>query len=111
MTITWRTHSCVPHRDSSRCMGGRSPCVAMSGDAARMSACATVLAAILALSTLASAQKFIILGDRTGEAQPGVFEAALREAAAEKPAFILSLGDNIQGGDDATAESQWQAWE
>ena len=54
---------------------------------------------------------FVILGDRTGEAQPGVFEQALREAAAENPVFVLSAGDNIEGLDDASAETEWRAFE
>jgi predicted phosphodiesterase len=51
---------------------------------------------------------FVLLGDRTGEAQPGVWERVWKEAADEKPAFFLGVGDTIQGGDDATAESQWR---
>jgi hypothetical protein len=54
---------------------------------------------------------FELLGDRTGDAQPGVFEEALREAAATKPAFILTVGDSIQGVNDAKAESEWRAFE
>jgi Icc protein len=53
--------------------------------------------------------RFVLLGDRTGETQPGVFEQVLQEAAAEHPAFILSVGDLIQGLNDATAEKEWQA--
>jgi Icc protein len=52
--------------------------------------------------------RFVILGDRTGEARPGVYEQVWREAAAEDPAFILSVGDTIQGLNDATAETEWQ---
>jgi len=55
--------------------------------------------------------RFVILGDRTGETQAGVFEQVWREAAAEDPAFVVSVGDNIEGGDDATAEAQWRAWQ
>jgi len=51
--------------------------------------------------------RFAILGDRTGEAATGVFEQAWRETAAEDPAFVVSVGDSIQGGDDATARAQW----
>lgn len=54
---------------------------------------------------------FELLGDRTGEAQPGVFEEALKEAAATKPAFILTVGDSIQGFNDATAEAEWARFE
>lgn len=54
---------------------------------------------------------FELLGDRTGEAQPGVFEEVLKEAASTKPAFILTVGDSIQGGKDSTAEAEWREFE
>jgi Icc protein len=53
--------------------------------------------------------RFVILGDRTGEAQPGVWEHVWREAAASKPEFVLGVGDTIQGLDDASAERQWKS--
>ena len=53
------------------------------------------------------ALRFVILGDRTGEAVPGVYEAVWREIAAAKPAFVVGVGDSIQGLDDATAEKEW----
>jgi predicted phosphodiesterase len=52
--------------------------------------------------------RFEILGDRTGEAQPGVYEEAWREADAEHPAFIITVGDTIQGGNDLTMDREWQ---
>jgi 3',5'-cyclic-AMP phosphodiesterase len=55
--------------------------------------------------------RFAVLGDRTGLAQPGVFQEALREAAAEDPAFLLSVGDLIEGLNDATVETEWEALE
>jgi predicted phosphodiesterase len=57
----------------------------------------------------ATAQRFVILGDRTGEAQPGVYETVLKQFEAEKPAFVVTVGDTIQGGNDATAEGEWSA--
>ena len=51
--------------------------------------------------------RFAILGDRTGEAVPGIYQAVWREIAAEKPAFVVGVGDSIQGLDDATAENEW----
>jgi predicted phosphodiesterase len=51
---------------------------------------------------------FVILGDRTGEAQAGVYEQVWKEAAAEHPAFVLSVGDSIQGEKDDTAENEWR---
>jgi len=51
---------------------------------------------------------FVFLGDRTGEAQPDVYERVWKELAATQPAFVLSVGDTIQGMDDATAEAEWR---
>jgi len=55
--------------------------------------------------------QFVILGDRTGEAEPGVYERVWQEAAAESPAFVLSVGDSIQGLNDSTAEAEWRQFE
>jgi Icc protein len=73
-----------------------------------------VLAAVLwawLLSDRAAAQKdsfqFVILGDRTGDAQPGIYERVWQEAAAEDPAFVVSVGDSIEGSRDSTAEAEW----
>ncbi len=67
------------------------------------------------LGSRADSQKesfqFVILGDRTGEVQPGVYERVWQEAAAETPAFVLSVGDSIQGLNDATAEAEWRQFE
>ena len=52
--------------------------------------------------------RFAILGDRTGESRPGVFEQIWREVAAEDPAFVVTTGDTIEGLHDSTAEAQWQ---
>lgn len=53
--------------------------------------------------------RFALLGDRTGECQPGVYEQVWKEIAAEDPAFVAGVGDTIQGGDDRTAEAEWRA--
>jgi 3',5'-cyclic AMP phosphodiesterase CpdA len=55
--------------------------------------------------------RFIILGDRTGEAQRDIYEQIWREIAATQPAFVITTGDTIEGLDDSTAESQWRQWE
>jgi predicted phosphodiesterase len=72
-------------------------------------ACAAVLALVAAPAS--DSFHFVILGDRTGEAVPGVYEQIWREAAAETPAFILSVGDTIQGMNDATAQQEWREFE
>ncbi|MCX6631263.1 MAG: metallophosphoesterase [Candidatus Solibacter sp.] len=51
---------------------------------------------------------FVLLGDRTGDVQPGVYERVWRALAATQPAFVLAVGDTVQGGDDATAEAEWR---
>ncbi|MDQ6705395.1 MAG: metallophosphoesterase, partial [Acidobacteriota bacterium] len=51
---------------------------------------------------------FVILGDRTGDAQPGVYERVWKDLAAGNPAFVVSVGDSIQGLIDETAEAEWQ---
>jgi len=68
---------------------------------------ALVLAA-LAQTVTPAPFHFILLGDRTGEVQPGIWEQVWKQAAAENPAFFAGVGDTIQGGDDATAKSEWQ---
>jgi 3',5'-cyclic AMP phosphodiesterase CpdA len=52
--------------------------------------------------------RFAIVGDRTGEAQPGVYEQAWREAAAERLAFVVTTGDAIEGLNDDDAAAQWR---
>src|SRR5215469_537768 len=51
---------------------------------------------------------FAILGDRTGDVQPGVYEQVWKEVAAEDPAFVVTVGDMIEGMHDATAQTEWQ---
>ena len=55
--------------------------------------------------------RFVLLGDRTGEAQPGIYERVWSAVAGENPAFVVSVGDTIQGENDATAEAEWRAVE
>ena len=76
---------------------------------------AYVAAAVLAAFALAAGGapandfRFAILGDRTGDAQPGVYERIWSEIDAEHPDFVINVGDTIQGGNDATARSEWRA--
>lgn len=51
---------------------------------------------------------FAILGDRTGEAVDGVYEEAWREANRDHPAFVVTVGDTIQGGNEKTMEREWE---
>jgi 3',5'-cyclic-AMP phosphodiesterase len=52
--------------------------------------------------------RFVLLGDRTGEAQAGIYDRVWREIADEHPAFVVSVGDTIQGLDDAAADGEWR---
>jgi Icc protein len=69
---------------------------------------AILLFAFAALLPAADSFHFVILGDRTGEAQPGVYESIWAEATHGDPAFVVSVGDTIQGLNDATAEAEWR---
>ncbi|HEX5229615.1 MAG TPA: metallophosphoesterase [Bryobacteraceae bacterium] len=73
-----------------------------------------LVAFIAALGLIAAAPssndfRFAILGDRTGDAQPGVYEQIWREVDAGRPDFVINVGDTIQGVNDATAASEWRA--
>jgi predicted phosphodiesterase len=72
--------------------------------------CIPVLLAFLAIAGAQDSGRFrfVILGDRTGEAEPGVFERALQEATRDNPAFLIGVGDTIQGLHDETTEAEWQ---
>jgi predicted phosphohydrolase len=72
---------------------------------------AIVLYLRLAAPAASSSFHFAIVGDRTGEAQPGVFEQVWTEVAAEKPAFVLSVGDSIEGLEDTSAPDEWRQLE
>ncbi|HWF46616.1 MAG TPA: metallophosphoesterase, partial [Bryobacteraceae bacterium] len=52
---------------------------------------------------------FVILGDRTGSAVPGVYQEVWREAALDHPDFVINVGDTIEGGDDLTADAEWKS--
>ena len=72
---------------------------------------AVLLLAILRIAAAPVPFRFAILGDRTGDAQPGVYERIWREATATNPAFVVTVGDTIEGGSDSTAAIQWQQWQ
>src|SRR3954447_25184080 len=66
---------------------------------------------LILCAAAAYGQRFVILGDRTGSVQPGVYEQAWREVASQKPEFVVTIGDLIEGLVDRTAEEQWDAVE
>ncbi|MEO8595556.1 MAG: metallophosphoesterase [Candidatus Solibacter sp.] len=67
-----------------------------------------VCAALVAAAAVDGSAHFVLLGDRTGEAQAGIYQRIWREIAGARPDFVVSVGDTIQGGSDATAENEWQ---
>lgn len=67
-----------------------------------------LLAASLPAHSADSAFRFVIHGDRTGSAQPGVYEQVWRETAELRPSFVINTGDIIEGANDALAESEWR---
>ncbi len=84
----------------------------MFGCAARVAGCTALLVTLALAAALGNARpkafRLAILGDRTGEAVPGVYEEAWRETAADRPDLVLTVGDTIQGGDDRTVDAEWQ---
>ena len=53
--------------------------------------------------------RFVILGDRTGEAQGGVYEQIWREVDLWRPDLVINVGDTIEGGNDVRAVREWAA--
>lgn len=74
--------------------------------AALLFACIAIL---LAAASAPNDFRFSILGDRTGDAEPGVYELVWKEVERLHPDFVINAGDTIQGGQDATAEAEWRA--
>jgi 3',5'-cyclic AMP phosphodiesterase CpdA len=68
----------------------------------------TLLALLLAAQAPDPSFVFAIVGDRTGFAQPGVYQHVWRDIDRLRPAFAINVGDSIQGGDDATAAGEWE---
>jgi hypothetical protein len=56
---------------------------------------------------------FAITGDRTGHEVPGVFEEMLQKVNRLRPAFVVNVGDNIQGytDDPNTVNQQWEEFD
>jgi 3',5'-cyclic-AMP phosphodiesterase len=79
--------------------------------ALRRRSAALILAALplYAQSPAPAGFRFALLGDRTGEAQPGVYEQIWKQIASEKPAFVACVGDSIEGLHDDSAADEWRA--
>jgi hypothetical protein len=62
----------------------------------------------LAPNVAADQFQFAIVSDRTGGHREGVFSKAVQQVNLMQPAFVMSVGDLIEGARDATANhTQW----
>ncbi len=66
-----------------------------------------LLATPLAAATTPNDFTFALIGDRTGSAQPQIYSRVFREVILSDPAFAITIGDAIEGVDDAKAPAQW----
>lgn len=53
--------------------------------------------------------RFVVVSDRTGEHRAGIFESAMPKVNLLQPAFVMSVGDLIEGytEDQAELDAQW----
>ncbi|MCY3811410.1 MAG: metallophosphoesterase [Gammaproteobacteria bacterium] len=67
----------------------------------------------LAANDAAEDFHFVIVSDRTGGERPGVFESALPKVNLLEPAFVVSVGDLIEGytDDQAQIDAEWDEFE
>lgn len=58
----------------------------------------------------ADSLRFVVIGDRTGQHRPGIFEKALAQVDQLHPDFVINIGDLIEGntGDQAQIETEWK---
>ena len=56
---------------------------------------------------------FVVVSDRTGGARPGVFASAMPKVNLLEPAFVVSVGDLIEGytADQAQLDSEWDEFD
>ncbi|MDZ7638923.1 MAG: metallophosphoesterase [Bryobacterales bacterium] len=51
--------------------------------------------------------RFCLMGDRTGGADANVYERSVERIVAEKPEFVINVGDSIEGYEDFWTDVQW----
>jgi len=56
--------------------------------------------------------RFAVIGDRTGGAQPGIYEKIVTEVERVKPDFAITVGDAIEGytQDTVSLNKQWKEY-
>jgi hypothetical protein len=54
--------------------------------------------------------RFVVVGDRTGQHRPGVFEKALAQVDQLHPDFVINIGDLIEGNteDRTRIDAEWK---
>lgn len=54
--------------------------------------------------------RFAVIGDRTGQHRPGVFEDALRKVNQLRPDFVINIGDLIEGNSEnlSQIDAEWK---
>jgi len=72
-----------------------------------------VLLAVLVFAGAAAAApvRFAIIGDRTGGHQDSVYEKIVAEVAKAKPEFVITVGDHIEGYEQADTMKLAEEWE
>ena len=73
----------------------------------------TLITIISYAKTLECPVRFAVIGDRTGSAQPGIYEEIIAEIERMKPDFVITVGDMIQGYAKDTTEltSMWAEYQ
>lgn len=71
-----------------------------------------VLALLVMAGLGAPVVRFAVIGDRTGNAQPGVYESIVAEIERLRPDFVFTVGDQSQGytKDTAVLGQQWREY-
>jgi hypothetical protein len=72
-----------------------------------------LLAAVVAAAPLDPPVRIGILGDRTGDHVPGVYEGIVAEMARLRPDLVLTVGDAIEGysEDSLAVEAMWAEYD
>lgn len=74
--------------------------------------CLAGLLVLVPALAASSPLRFAVIGDRTGGAQPGIYEQVVAEIEQEKPEFVIAVGDQIEGYTEDTVKlnAQWQEY-
>ena len=74
--------------------------------------CLEVLLSVALAAAAPGPVRFAVIGDRTGGAQPGIYEQVVSEVEKEGPEFVISVGDQIEGysEDTTTLNAQWREY-